>query len=155
MDWIMDDDIEDINEPATGGRQERELVPEGRHTFRIVRASEDGPKFQLALCRQEFGEDDKRYAWVWCNAFRDKGPGKALVVSLLRALGISLKAFNASSPADLEGRVVDAEIYHRQTNRLWVNVRAFMEPTATAAQAPKKKAPPKAAVTEADDSIPF
>lgn len=143
--------FDDIDAPAKpAGRGDRENVPEGRHTFRIARASEEGPKLKLAMARQEWGEDDNRYGWVWVHAYGDRPLGQRLLVSFLRSLGISQAAYKASKPEELVDRLVDAEIVHAQKgDRLFVNVDAFMPATAQA------RPPAPETVVDYGDSIPF
>ena len=154
MDWQMDEWPDDQVRPAAG-TAERENVPEGRHRFDIVRASEDGPKLKIALARIEAGAIDARYGWVWVNAYRDRDIGKRIVASLARGLGLGPETWNATKVADLEGRQVDAEIVHRQTDRLWVNVDRFYEPSQEATPAEKPARKTAAAKATQSDDIPF
>lgn len=140
MDWQMDEWPETEVRPAANTAT-RDPVPEGRHRFEIVRASEDGPKLKLALCRLEGTDQDKRFAWVWVDAFRDKDWGRRLVASLAGGLGIAPGEWNATKVADLEGRVVEAEIYHKQAaTALFVNVSSFHKPEAAPEPKPARKA---------------
>lgn len=154
MEWDMEWPDEEFK-PAAGTPQ-RENVPEGRHRFEIVRASEDGPKLKLALAKVEGGELAKKYGWVWMNTPRDKDWGRRVVANLAAALGVSPADWKATKVADLEGRQVDAEIVHRQTDRLWINVDKFYEPAAEAAAEPPKPVRKPAAVPQiGEDDIPF
>lgn len=155
MEWQMDEFPEEQVRPAAG-TVEREPVPEGRHRFEIVRASEDGPKLKLALSRVVAGELDKAHGWVFVTANRQTDFGKRQVADLARGLGLGPAEWNATKVADLKGRQVEAEIVHRQTDRLWVNVDKFYAPDEVAeAPAPKPARKPAAAQQLAADDIPF
>lgn len=155
MEWKIDEWPDEQARPATG-TAERELVPEGRHRFEIVRASEEGPKLKLALAVLRDGQPDKRFAWVWCNTPRDQDWGRRLVASLARGLGIGPAAWNSTAVADLEGRQLEAEIYHKQAgDRLFVNVGQFFEAGAVPVEQPKPVKKPAAAPVLAEDDIPF
>lgn len=154
MDYQMDWPGDEVRPAAN--TVERENVPEGRHRFEIVRASEDGPKLKLALSKVTDGELDKRFGWVWMNTPRDKDWGKRMVAGLAAALGLSPEAWKATKVADLEGRQVDAEIAHRQTDRLWINVDRFYGPDAEAKPQPATPARKPAAAPQLEtDDIPF
>lgn len=152
MDW-PDEEFK----PAADAPQ-REKVPEGRHRFEIVRASEEGSKLKLSLSLLgPDGQPDKRYGWVWDSPLRDKDWGRRRVANLAAALGLSPAAWKATAVADLEGRQVEAEIVHKQGDRtVWVNVDRYYAPaTAAAAPAAKPARKPAAAQQLADDDIPF
>lgn len=154
MEWDMDWPEEEFR-PAADTPQ-RENVPEGRHRFEIVRASEDGPKLKLSLALVgPDGQPDKRFGWVWDSPLRDKDWGRRRVASLAAALGLSPAAWKATAVADLEGRQVDAEIVHKQGDRLWVNVDRYYAPAEAAAPAAKQARKPAAAPQLAADDIPF
>lgn len=143
------DDIDAVP-AAPAGRGDRDSVPEGRHTFRVARASDEGPKLVLALARQEFGEDDNRYGWVWVHAWTERDVGKRLLATFLRSIRMSLSSYRATTPEKLVGLVVDAEIVHVQKgDRTFTNVDAFLPPTAQ----PSKPTPSLSA--DYGDSIPF
>lgn len=156
MDWKMDEFPEEQVRPAAG-TVEREPVPEGRHVFEIVRASEERSKLKLALSRIEGGNLDKRYAWVWVTANRDTDFGKRQVADLAHGLVLSPAQWNATAVADLEGRQVEAEIVHRQKDRLYVNVEQFfpIAGVVESSPAPKPARRPAAAQQLASDDIPF
>lgn len=156
MDWLMDEFPEEQVRPAAG-TVEREPVPEGRHVFEIVRASEEGAKLKIALSRIEGGNLDKRYGWVWVTANRETDFGRRQVADLARGLVLSAAQWNATAVADLEGRQLEAEIVHKQKDRLFVNVERF-HPLAGAVEPPPTPKPvrkPPAAKPLADDDIPF
>lgn len=155
MEWLMDEFPEEKPRPAAG-TPEREPVPEGRHVVEIVRASEEGPKLKVALSRVEGGDLDKRYGWVFVTANRETEFGQRQAADLARGLGLSPAAWNRTKPADLEGRQLEADIVHRQTDRLWVNVDKFHALATVAEVTPPKPArKPAAAQQLADDDIPF
>ena len=118
------DDVEFTTEPA---RPERVEVPEGTHEFRIEQVLEDAQRLEVRLVH-----DDRQYGWVFCKLPKDKGWAKKLVGQLAGALAISPDEWASSEAGDLVGRRVRAEIVHRQTDRLWVNVVKFLpiEPLA-------------------------
>lgn len=155
MEWDMDWPDEEFK-PAADAKQ-RENVPEGRHRFEIVRASEDGPKLKLSLALVgPDGQPDRRFGWVWDNPLRDKDWGRRRVASLAAALGLSPAEWKATAVADLEGRQVEAEIVHKQGDRtVWVNVDRYHAPAAAATQAAKPARKPAAAQALATDDIPF
>lgn len=152
----MDEWPEEQVRPAAG-TVEREPVPEGRHRFEIVRASEDGSKLKVSLSRVVGGELDKAHRWVFVTANRTTDFGRRQVADLARGLGLTPAAWNATAVADLEGRQVDAEIVHKQGERLWVNVDRFYEPAEAAEPEPKAKPVRKPAAAQATgpDDIPF
>lgn len=154
MDWKMDEFPEEQVRPAAG-TVEREPVPEGRHVVEIVRASEEGSKLKIAISRIEGGNLDKRYGWVWVTANRETDFGKRQVADLARGLGLAAPQWNATAVADLEGRQLEAEIVHRQKDRLYVNVDAFYPLAAAPAPAPTPARKPAAAPQLAADDIPF
>jgi hypothetical protein len=152
MDWKFDEFAEPA-EPAEASAVEREDVPEGEHRLEIVRASESGAVLQVVLAHQ-----DKRYRWVWAKLRRDNKYGLALASGLARALGMSLAEWNDISPADLVGREVVADLYHKAADngRVFVNVRKFSavpqpEPEARQPAKRSRSAQPAAA----NDDIPF
>jgi hypothetical protein len=112
------DDVEFTTEPA---RPERVEVPEGIHEFRIEQVLEDAQRLEVRLMH-----DDRQYGWVFCKLPKDKGWAKRLVGQLAGALAISPDEWASSEAGDLVGRRVRAEIVHRQTDRLWVNVVKFL-----------------------------
>lgn len=156
MEWQMDEWPEEQVRPAAA-TAERDPVPEGRHVFEIVRASEEGPKLKIALSRIEGGNLDKRYGWVWLTANRETEFGRRQVADLARGLVLSPPQWTATKVADLEGRQLEAEIVHRQADRMWVNVERFY-PLAAPVEpppAPKPVSKPAAAKALAEDDIPF
>lgn len=159
MDFQMDEWPEELarTAPVPAGGRQRELVPEGRHLFEIVRAGEKGVVLELAFARVVDGDLDRNTGWVWANLPRDKDWGRRLVASLAAALDLSPAAWNATNVADLEGRQAEAEVYHKQLDtRVVVNVRHFYRITpATPVQPPPARRPASAAKVLADDDIPF
>jgi hypothetical protein len=150
------DDVEFTTEPA---RPERVEVPEGTHEFRIEQVLEDAQRLEVRLVH-----DDRQYGWVFCKLPKDKGWAKKLVGQLAGALAISPDEWASSEAGDLVGRRVRAEIVHRQTDRLWVNVVKFLpieqlaEEAAVVAKRPART--PAAKVKAASpaigsDDIPF
>jgi hypothetical protein len=156
MDWMLDEftGTETKTAAPPPGRQ-REPVPEGRHLFEIVRAAEEGSRLKLALCRVVDGDIDHRTGWVWFDPPRDKDWARRLVAGLAMALGLSPGEWNATKASALEGRQLEAEVYHKQgETRLYVNVSAFYRSDrSTPAAKPARK--PAAAAAIGDDDIPF
>lgn len=153
MDWGLNEYFEPV---AAESRPERELVPDGRHHFKVERASEEGSLVKVALVH-----DDDRYAWVWCRMRQDHEIGQRIAASLRTALGMSPEQWQRSKLDDIVGRHVEAEIYHQvKGDTTWVNVRRFhaveepaaAPPPAKPARTPAKKAD---AVGHANDDIPF
>lgn len=156
MDWMLDEFPETETKTAAPppGRQ-REPVPEGRHLFEIVRASEEGSRLKLAICRVINGDLDSTTGWVWFDPPRDKDWAKRLVAGLAMALGLSPAEWNATKAADLEGRQLEAEVYHKQADtRLFVNVSAFYRADRSPPLAKPHRKPAAAAAIGGDD-IPF
>ena len=148
-------------EPAAPQAVERELVPEGLHTFRIKEVI-DGDRLEVRLAL-----DDRRCGWVFCNLPRDANWAKGIHASLQKALGMTKAEWDACEVTDLAGRVVAAEVYHKvqqATGRTYVNVRKFLpaevepEPALTARPKPRsqaKKADAAFKKAGGDDDIPF
>ena len=150
------DDIEIAQETSA---PERLDVPEGTHEFRIEQVLEDAQRLEVRLVH-----DDRRFGWVFCKLPKDKGWAKKLVGQLAGALAIGPEEWASSEAGDLVGRRVRAEIVHRQTDRLWVNVVKFLpieELAEEAAVVAKKPARTPAAKVKAaspsigSDDIPF
>lgn len=123
MEWF--DEFEDIDTVATKpAPRERELVPEGEHTFTVTRVSATAADFKLCLVH-----DDERLGWVFCTFPLDKDWGRRLLGLLARSLGFTQAPWKNSTPEDLEGRRVVARVYHRAVNagRTFVNVSAFRQ----------------------------
>jgi hypothetical protein len=157
-DWGFEDfdQVAATPEPqAAGGR---ELVPEGRHGFRVERAGEDDTSLKVTLAHP-----DKRMGWVWDTMPKGNGIAKARLASLLRALGVQLDDWRRMDPGDLIGRHVEAEIYHKVGSKggTFVNVRKYYEaePAPAAAKpaaARSQAAKAHKATTEGNaDAIPF
>lgn len=158
MEYHMDEWPEELarTAPVPAGGRQRELVQEGRHLFEIVRAGEKGVVLELAFSRVVDGDLDRDSGWVWCNLPRDKDWARRIVASLAAALELSPAAWNVTKVADLEGRQVEAEVYHKQLDtRVVVNVRHFyrIAPATPATPAPARR--PAAAKALAADDIPF
>ena len=124
MDWDLDDEAFEQWTPAP----ERELVPEGKHEFKIERASEDAEHLGLAM-----SHSDKRYAWVWPKLPKGRDWGKRLGSELRQALGMTREEWHRHAIDDMVGRRVVADVYHRVVDgRTFVNVGKFhpaQEPT--------------------------
>lgn len=158
-DWGFDNWAE---EPVTPPQAttERELVPEGRHKFKIERAGETDTGLSLTLAHA-----DKRFGWVWPSLPKGADWAKAIVATLLRSLGLTPADWGKMDPGDLVGRMVEAEVYHRigNTGKTFVNVRKFHATETPAAPAEEKPAPKRtqaakahAEITEGrSDAIPF
>jgi len=157
-DWGFDDIEQVAATPEPQATGNRELVPEGRHTFRIERAGEDDQALKVTLVHS-----DKRLGWVWDTLAKGNGIAKARLASLLRALGVQLEAWRQMDPGDLIGRSVEAEIYHKVGSKggTFVNVRQYYELPAVAkaekpAAARSQAAKAHKATTEGNaDAIPF
>lgn len=145
MDWMIDELPE---EPA---KTERELVPEGEHTFEIKSASQGAHKFKEGeFLMLRLSATNGSYQFVFADI--PFGPnGVRLAKSLSDALGEPSTGKISLDPEALAGREVRAVIYHRTGNngRTYVNVSEF-KPPKTAAKAAKK-----AAAVAAQDDIPF
>lgn len=136
---------------------ERLNVPEGVHEFQIKQVIQHPDKLEIRL---EHG--DRRYGWVFCRLPDADEWAKAKTRKLAAALGMTTAQWADGEPTDIVGRRVRAEIVHRQvSDRLYVNVHAFMPPLSVEDEpAPKRRptvAEKVAAVsTEAPkDDIPF
>jgi len=157
MDWGLNEYFEPVAaEPA---RPERELVPDGRHHFKVERASEEGATVKVAL-----SHDDRRYGWVWCRMRQDHEIGQRIAASLRTALGMSPDEWKRSAIDDIVGRHVEAEIYHQvKGETTYVNVRRFHAVEEPAALPPAKPVAKRTATQKADaasatvkdDDIPF
>jgi hypothetical protein len=156
---MVDFPFDDVEFTTEAARPERVEVPEGTHEFRIEQVLEDAQRLEVRLVH-----DDRQYGWVFCKLPKDKGWAKKLVGQLAGALAISPDEWASSEAGDLVGRRVRAEIVHRQTDRLWVNVVKFLpieqlaEEAAVVAKRPART--PAAKVKAASpaigsDDIPF
>ena len=156
----MDFGLNEYFEPvaADPARPERELVPDGRHAFKIERASQDGQLFKVTLAHA-----DNRYGWVWCRMSQDREIGQRMAASLRTALGMSPDEWQRAAIDDIVGRHVEAEIYHQvKGETTYVNVRRFHAVEEPAAPPPPPKPVAKRTPTQkADaagknpDDIPF
>jgi hypothetical protein len=152
------DEFENFSEPAAAPAVERELVPEGTHTFQIKEVI-DGDRLELRLALE-----DRRYGWVFCRLPRGADWARRIFGTLPLALGMSREEWAACEVTDLAGRQVGAAVYHKvdKQGKTWVNVRQFVTPEAQAEPAPKAK--PRSQAKKADatfksngggDDIPF
>jgi hypothetical protein len=157
MEWGLNEYMEPVE--SDSARPDRELVPEGRHSFQIDRANENGPIVTVVLAHA-----DNRYRWVWCRMLQDREIGRRIASSLRVALGISAEEWKRAAIDDLVGRHVEAEIYHQVKNdTTWANVRRFHAAEPPAAPQPAKPAARRtplqkadaASSTVKDDDIPF
>ena len=151
--------FDDVDIAPESAQPERLDVPEGVHEFSIAQVIEDDQRLEIRL-----SHDDRKYGWVFCKLPKAAGWAKRIVGQLAGALAISSDEWAASDTGDLVGRRVRAEIVHRQTDRLWVNVVKFLpiEQLAEEAAVVAKKPPrtPAAKVKQASpavggDDIPF
>lgn len=159
MDWPIDDDWKDEN-PAAQTREERELVPEGEHEFRIRQVIPSGERLEIRL-----EHEDRRYGWVFCKLPKGQQWAGRIVASLARACGMSAEEWKAADPGDLAGRLVRAEIYHKagKTGGTFVNVSRFApQGPATVERAvapPAQRAPVRRTAAQKietpSDDIPF
>jgi hypothetical protein len=144
-DWMIDDMPE---EPA---KTERELVPEGEHTFEIKSATQGPHKFKEGeFLMLRLSATNGSYQFVFVDI--PFGPtGVRLAKSLSDALGEAATGKISLDPEALAGREVRAVIYHRtgSNGRTYVNVSEFKPPKAAT------KAAKKAATVAAQDDIPF
>jgi hypothetical protein len=149
---------EGFDEPQAANRSfERMDVPEGVHEMEIRDVIQHPDKLEL-----RFVHDDKRYGWVFCRLKHGEGWAKKLAKQLADAFDIPAAAWNDMDPAELKGRRLRVDVYHKQTSdRLFVNVSSFLPPlTVQDEPAPKKRQTlaqkAKAIATEAPaDDIPF
>jgi hypothetical protein len=119
--WGLDDDVavDDSRAP------ERELVPEGDHTFRIKEVIEDGDVVEIRL-EHEAG---RQYRWVFQRCQTGHNMGRRILSTLRKAFGMSREEWAAAPITDLVGRVVRARIYHRAGatgGKTFVNVGEFL-----------------------------
>ena len=143
MDWMMDELPE---EPA---KTERELVPEGEHTFEIKSATQGPHKFKEGeFLMLRLSATNGSYQFVFCD-IPFGASGVRLAKGLADALGEAATGKISLDPEALAGREVRAVIYHRtgSNGRPYVNVSEF-KPSKT------KPAKPAKVVAAADD-IPF
>lgn len=150
MDW--DFGGVDMEQPAQGTRLDRELVPEGTHTFSINSVSDTPTHFEVVLAHSE-----PRYGWVWVKLPKGQEWAQRIGASLAAALGLSPAEWKATEIGSLVGRWVNCEVYHKAGNsgRTFVNARKFHAPPAEIPAARAKPAPRPAAKAIPDDSIPF
>jgi hypothetical protein len=144
-DWMIDDMPE---EPA---KTERELVPEGEHSFEIKSATQGPHKFKEGeFLMLRLSATNGSYQFVFCD-IPFGASGVRLAKGLAEALGEAATGKISLDPEALAGREVRAVIYHRtgSNGRTYVNVSEF-KPTKTAVKAAKK-----AATVAAQDDIPF
>lgn len=156
-EWEMTDEIVEAR-PAAG---QREICPPGERVF-VIRSAVEGPHKwkdgEWLMLR--LGDAEGRFSMVFCDIPKDY-TGAAAAAELAKALGMA--AFGGKirlDPAELEGREVVADIYHRantKTGKVYVNVREFKPVMETDKPAPAKRTPKQkadAAATATDD-IPF
>ena len=159
MDWGLNEYFEPV--AAESARPERELVPDGRHAFKVERASQEGPMVKVVLAHE-----DRRYGWVWCRMSQDREIGQRIAASLRAALGMTPDQWRDAAIDDIVGRHVEAEIYHQvKGETTYVNVRRFhaVEEPAAAPAPPAKPVAKRTATQKADaasatvkdDGIPF
>lgn len=140
----------------------REVVPEGRHEFRIKSVTNGATRLEMELVH-----DDPRYFWVKCNPPKNADIFKKLAGSLAKALGMKAAELrDAIDAGDITGRRVAARIWHKPGDRggTFANVGEFHATETSAAQAgeakpaarrtPKQKAD-AAASNIPEDDIPF
>lgn len=149
---------EGFDEPRSGTKSfDRMDVPEGVHQMEIRQVIQHPDQLELRLVH-----DDKRFGWVFCRLKHGEGWAKNLAKQLASAFDISAAAWAELDPTELAGRRVRAEIVHRQvSDRLYVNVHAFMPPLSVEDEPAPKRRPTvaekvAAVATEAPkDDIPF
>ena len=150
-DWFDGFDVEaaDAAPPAA----EREPVPEGEHVFEVKKVIDHEDKLEIRLAHAE-----RRYGWVFCRLPKNADWAKRLASEFRQAVGVEKgRLMAAIEMQELDGKQVQARIYHRGT---YVNVGGF-----TAAPAPEETLAKKprghvaktlAALKEAaPDDIPF
>jgi hypothetical protein len=156
----MDAWFEDFEEaPATSGRPDRELVPEGDHEF-LIKAfipGQDRDEIRLA-------HEDGRYEWVFCKLPKDPGWAKRIAKSLRVSLGMSPEQWASAEPSDVADRLVRARVYHKvgkTGGRTFVNVGEFLpaekkpEPVKKPARRTAGQKAIDVAMEAAPDDIPF
>ena len=150
MDWGLDDDV-----PATVVRDdsrapERELVPEGDHSFQIREVIDHGDKVEFRLVH-----DEKRFSWVFARIPKADW-GRRILSSLRQAVGMTREEWAAGEITDLVGRRVRARIYHKAGNgKTFVNVAEFLPieqvvETATAKPAVERAVAPPSSMPPAN-----
>jgi hypothetical protein len=150
-DWFDDFEQAPQAEPAT---REREMVPEGEHTFEIKATIDEPTRLQIRLAHPE-----ARYGWVFCNIYKDADWAKRLAHELREAMGVPKGGLmSAVADGSLVGRTVVARIYHQaKPAGTYVNVGNFKPaaPAPAAAPAAKRQSNAAAATQFPDDDIPF
>lgn len=166
--WGIDDDFGDT--ATTDAKEpERELVPEGDHTFTVKAVIDEPDRVEIRLAH-----DDRRYGWVFAKMPKAANWAKRILSTFRTASGITREAWAGTTLADFEGLRVKARVYHKAGNngRTFVNVGEFLPgaaaapvETATAKPAveravaqPARRTPTKkadAAASMPDDDIPF
>ena len=157
---MVDFPFDDVDIAPESAAPERLDVPEGIHEFSIAQVLEDAQRLEIRLAH-----DDRKYGWVFCKLPKDQGWAKRIVGQLAGCLAITPDEWAASEVGDLVGRRVRAEIVHRQTARLWVNVVKFLpieqladEASAVAkrpARTPAAKVKAASPAVGGGDDIPF
>jgi hypothetical protein len=170
MDWGLDDDFTPVAVRDDSRAPERELVPEGDHSFQVREVIDHGDKVEFRLVH-----DERRFGWVFAKIPKADW-GRRILSSLRQAVGMTREEWAAGEITDLVGRRVRARIYHRAGNgKTFVNVGEFLpaepvvetataKPTVERAVALPSSRPPAnrtstkkadAAAAMPEDDIPF
>lgn len=170
MDWGLDDDLPPVAVRDDSRAPDRELVPEGDHSFQVREVIDHGDKVEFRLVH-----DERRFGWVFAKIPKADW-GRRILSSLRQAVGMTREEWAAGEITDLVGRRVRARIYHRAGNgKTFVNVGEFLpteqvvetataKPAVERAVAPPSSRPPAnrtptkkadAAASMPDDDIPF
>ena len=121
MDWGLDDDVPAVVVRDDSRPPERELVPEGNHSFQVREVIDHGDKVEFRLVH-----DEQRFGWVFARIPKADW-GRQILSSLRKAVGMTREEWAAGEITYLVGRRVRARIYHRAGNgRTFVNVAEFL-----------------------------
>jgi hypothetical protein len=167
-DWLDEIETETESPTTETGPRSYELLPEGRHEFKIMEIVKQGESLNVTLAH-----DDRRYGRVYARLQRVEW-AKKIIRSLRVSLAIPEGRFgDAVASGDLAGRRVCARVYHntKPDGRVFVNVGEFhaigelaeesaalkaSEPKPPAANKAKAvKRPPRATPAGDPDDIPF
>jgi hypothetical protein len=149
MDWTLDSQDQVVGE--------FELVPEGTHTFAIRSASEGKHKFKDGeFLMLRLAATSGSYQFIFADIPAGP-PGAKLARSLAEALGDGVGPTVTISPSAIEGREVQAEVYHRisASGKTYVNVSKFLPARSLTNSVKGRNKADAAARAAAPDDIPF
>lgn len=142
-------------ETETASQQERELLPEGRHSLQVKQVTDDDDRLEIRLAHE-----DRKYGWVFCRLPHGHDWAGKIAATFARALRVKAGEWEQLvASGDLVGRRVNARVYHRTTDRgVFVNVGDFHEETDSPREEPKAKPQRKRGEVSRQsisDDIPF